>query len=86
MTPTLGLMWALFAAADLSDGRIPPVASDAFFVFIIVMTTSAVLLLLLLVILLAVKMSIIMRRLDEISSSANEFLAMGVKFFKDKQH
>lgn len=75
---------ALLLAAGPSNGGIPPVVSDSFFVFIIVMVTCAVALLLALVVVLAVKMGTVERRLDEISESANEFVKMGVKFFRDK--
>ena len=84
ITIWLSLQQALASAAEESGTALPPVATDAFFVFIIVMTSLAVLLLLMLVVMLAVKMNTLMKRLDEISDSANEFLAMGVKYFKDK--
>jgi len=82
MADVQSLMSVLLA----SESGLPPVATDGFFVFIIIMTTVSVLLLLLLVIMLTVKMSQVMKQLDEISTSANDFLSMGVKFFKDKQH
>jgi len=87
MTWMLRLVQVLATAADDAGGALPPIATDnTFFVFIIVMTSLAVMLLLVLLILLAVKMNVIMKRLDEISDSANQFLAMGVKHFSDKKH
>ena len=84
MALLMDIVLALAAASDSTDGMVPRVATDAFFIFIVSMTACAVLLLLVLVVLMAVRMGVIMRRLDEISDSANQFLAMGVKFFKDK--
>lgn len=87
MTSLWKLVQVLAVAVDDASGALPPIATDnTFFVFIIVMTSLAVLLLLVLLIMMAKKMSVIMARLDEISDSANKFLAMGVKHFSEKKH
>lgn len=55
-----------------------------FFTYVVVMTSLAVLLLLVLFVLLEIRMNRILQRLDELSDSANKFVKVGLKYFKDR--
>ena len=62
----------------------PPMFTEWFIVYIIACVSIAVTLLLVLVLIIEMKMNRVLRRLDDISSSATQFVKMGVSFFKDR--
>ncbi|MBM4046647.1 MAG: hypothetical protein FJ279_16180 [Planctomycetes bacterium] len=57
---------------------------DWFVMYAVILLASSTILLLILVLVITEKLNKVTRRLDEISSSASEFVKMGVNLFKDK--